>query len=72
MKQFAVTHGLTEFTPTLIKGALVAKDPLEFRNVPNITPHEIEAIENEVLHKWRQPKALYATIALCSIGAAVQ
>ena len=31
-----------------------------------------KSIRNEVLHKWRQPKSLFFTIILCSIGAAVQ
>ncbi|TAQ86918.1 hypothetical protein B7494_g4748 [Chlorociboria aeruginascens] len=30
------------------------------------------AIRNEVLYKWRQPRQLYYTIILCSVGAAVQ
>ncbi len=72
VEQFASTHGLTSVLPTLIKGALVARDPPAFAEVPNLTAQEIEAIENEVLHKWRQPKAMYFNIALCSIGAAVQ
>lgn len=33
---------------------------------------DMTAIEHEVTHKWRQPVALYFTIILCSIGAAVQ
>lgn len=56
----------------LVKGALVAKDPPAFESVPGLTEDEKEAIRNEVLHKWRQPKSLYFTIILCSIGAAVQ
>lgn len=72
VENFAKEHELTEFTPLLIKGALVAKDPPAFESVEGLTEHEKEAIRNEVLHKWRQPKALYFTIILCSIGAAVQ
>jgi hypothetical protein len=56
----------------LVKGALVAKDPPAFESVPGITEDEKEAIRNEVLHKWRQPRTLYFTLILCSIGAAVQ
>lgn len=37
-----------------------------------MTEEDITAIENEVVHKWRQPWSLYFTIILCSIGAAVQ
>jgi MFS family permease len=33
---------------------------------------EIESLRDEVLHKWRQPIALYITIVTCSVGAAVQ
>lgn len=61
-----------EILPTLIKGALVAKNPPAFESVEGLTEDEKEAIRNEVLHKWRQPKALFFTIILCSIGAAVQ
>lgn len=72
VEQFAKEYGLVELTPLLIRGAQVAKDPPMFESVEGITEPEKEAIRNEVLHKWRQPKALYFTIILCSIGAAVQ
>lgn len=72
VENFAKEHGLVEMTPLLIRGAFVAKDPPNFESVEGITEDEKEAIRNEVLHKWRQPKALYFTIILCSVGAAVQ
>ncbi|ODH53555.1 hypothetical protein GX48_00388 [Paracoccidioides brasiliensis] len=72
VKEFAQRFGLEDIIPTLQRGALVAKDPSNFENVEGITEDEVEAIRNEVLHKWRQPKALLCTIVLCSIGAAVQ
>lgn len=72
VEDFANTNGFGDVTPLLIKGALVAKDPPAFESVPGLTDAEQEAIRNEVLHKWRQPKRLYFTIILCSIGAAVQ
>jgi hypothetical protein len=50
----------------------VARDPEDFESVPDLTEQEITALRDEVLHKWRQPTALYFTIILCSIGAAVQ
>jgi hypothetical protein len=55
-----------------LKGAFVAQDPPAFESVEGLTEDEKTAIRNEVLHKWRQPKALFFTIVLCSIGAAVQ
>lgn len=72
VEKFAKEHQLTEMTPLLIKGALVAKDPPAFESIEGLTEDERIAIRNEVLHKWCQPKALFFTIILCSIGAAVQ
>lgn len=72
VEEFAHEHQLTDILPDLKKGALVARDPTEFASVPDLTEHEVTALRDEVLHKWRQPKALYFTIILCSIGAAVQ
>ncbi|KAK5449709.1 hypothetical protein LTS15_008784 [Exophiala xenobiotica] len=72
VQDFANTNGFPEMTDILIKGALVAKDPPAFESVPGLSEGEKDAIRNEVLHKWRQPKSLYFTIILCSVGAAVQ
>ena len=69
---FVKENDFQEISPLLIKGALIARNPPEFAEVPGITEEEKLAISNEVLHKWRQPKLLYFTIILCSIGAAVQ
>ena len=71
VQEFARVNDFPE-TDLLIKGALIAKDPPAFESVPGLTEPEKEAIRNEVLHKWRQPRMLYFTIILCSIGAAVQ
>ena len=61
--------------PLLRKGALVTRDPSNYEDISGdeaLDDAEIEALRDEVLHKWRQPKALYYTIIICSIGAAVQ
>jgi hypothetical protein len=72
VENFAKEHQLTEMTPLLMKGAFVAKDPPAFESVEGLTEDEKIAVRNEVLHKWHQPKALFFTIILCSIGATVQ
>ena len=72
VEEFAQANDLMDVLPLLTRGALVAQDPPNFESVPGITEEEKEAIRNEVLHKWRQPRSLYFTIILCSIGAAVQ
>ncbi|OBT58759.1 hypothetical protein VE04_00719 [Pseudogymnoascus sp. 24MN13] len=72
---FAEEKGLTEHTELIRKGALVAQDPTNYEGIYGeyaLSPLEVEDLRNEVLHKWRQPRALYFTIITCSIGAAVQ
>ncbi|KAL2354413.1 hypothetical protein BJ546DRAFT_949636 [Cryomyces antarcticus] len=72
VEEFARTHELEEITGLLQKGALVAQDPAEFETVEGLTDQERESLRNEVIHKWRQPRSLYMTVILCSVGAAVQ
>lgn len=50
----------------------MAQNPPAFEQIAELEDLEREALRNEVLHKWRQPRALYVTVILCSIGAAVQ
>ncbi|KAH7355819.1 sugar transporter-like protein [Pyrenochaeta sp. MPI-SDFR-AT-0127] len=69
---FAKENSFEEIRPLLRRGALVARSPTKFAEAPGITEAEKDAISNEVLHKWRQPRVLYFTIILCSVGAAVQ
>ncbi|KAF8250998.1 hypothetical protein K440DRAFT_596824 [Wilcoxina mikolae CBS 423.85] len=70
--QFAAEHGLMDIVPLLKKGAVVAQNPGGFENLKQITEEEKQHIRNETLHKWKHPAALYYTIIICSIGAAVQ
>nr|POE72260.1 monosaccharide-sensing protein 3 [Quercus suber] len=72
VEQFAVDYNLTDVIPLLKKGASIAQNPAAWDEVEGLEEFEHEALRNEVLHKWRQPRALYYTIILCSIGAAVQ
>jgi len=75
VEEFATAQGLLDILPLLKKGALVAQDPHNYEDIDGdekLDETEIEVLRNEVLHKWRQPVALYFTIILCSIGAAVQ
>ncbi|KAI9696266.1 MAG: hypothetical protein M1836_005819 [Candelina mexicana] len=72
VEEFANEKQLTDILPLLQKGALIAQDPPAFESVEGLEDDERESLRNEVLHKWRQPRALYFTVILCSIGAAVQ
>jgi hypothetical protein len=53
-------------------GAQVAKDPLKHAEVDGLTDEEKTIFQDEVDHKWRQPRLLYLVIVLCSTCAAVQ
>ena len=70
--EFAQVAGMQDEIPLLRKGAQVAQDPPAFEAITELTDEEREALRDEVLHKWRAPRALYVTVILCSIGAAVQ
>ncbi|ERT00947.1 hypothetical protein HMPREF1624_02182 [Sporothrix schenckii ATCC 58251] len=71
--RFREEKGLPEdILPYLQKGALVAKNPARFESLEELDETDKEHIRNEVLHRWRHPWALYYTIVLNSIAAAIQ
>ena len=72
VEEFARRENLTEFLPELQKGALVAQSPGEWDNIPELDQSDRDALEYELFHKWKQPKDLWLTVILCSVGAAVQ
>jgi len=67
-------------------GAIIAQNPNAITNIKEtINAHrdvngdlrdldndELDHLKNEVESPWSQPTKLYQTIAICSIGAAVQ
>lgn len=63
---------MTDISDLLKKGALVAQDPPSFESIDELDEDEKIALRREITHKWSQPRVLYITIILCSIGAAVQ
>ena len=72
--EFSDKHGLSEHKDLITRGALLARDPANYRTNPKLELNEEEllVLQEEKTHKWRHPKALYLTIIVCSIGAAVQ
>ncbi|PHH66675.1 hypothetical protein CDD81_6512 [Ophiocordyceps australis] len=72
---FCRSKGLEQHRQIIRKGALVAQYGRDYDAIEadkDLSDDEKESLHNEVLHKWRVPKALYLTIITCSIGAAVQ
>lgn len=68
---FADQQGLTDIKPLLRTGALVAQNPHDYESIPMSEEHR-DALRVEATSRWAHTKTLYYTIALCSIGAAVQ
>ncbi|KAH6603290.1 sugar transporter [Trichoderma cornu-damae] len=56
----------------LQKGALVAQNPAAFESLDELDEDEKQALREEVTHRWKHPWALYYTVGLCSIAAAIQ
>jgi len=69
---FAGEKGLTEHLPDLQKGALLAQNPGGFEGLDCLDEEERAVIRHERAHKWSHPRTLYATVFLCSLGAATQ
>ena len=72
VEKFASQKGLTDILPLLKKRALVTQDPPAFEKIEELDEDDRIALRREITHKWSQPRVLYLTVILCSIGAAVQ
>lgn len=71
VERFAQETGLTAETDLLKRGALVAQNPGGYESL-DLSDEEKEALRMEITKKWHHPMKLYITVAVCSIGAAVQ
>ncbi|KAL8855821.1 MAG: hypothetical protein Q9178_007536 [Gyalolechia marmorata] len=72
VRAFTREKGLDEYAELLERGAQIAKDPQFFEAISGVTDREKQALRDERSRRFRQPRALYLTIVICSIGAAVQ
>ncbi|KAK6530090.1 hypothetical protein TWF694_003462 [Orbilia ellipsospora] len=70
--RFAEENDLGDIQEDLRKGALIAQDPGNYESISELNDEERLALKNEAEHIYRQPFALYFSIIVCSIGAAVQ
>jgi hypothetical protein len=69
VEDFATKHGLTDALPLLRKGALVAQDPNSYDEIGGaeaLDDSEVDALRDEVLHKWKQSSFLYITVIMVS------
>ena len=72
-EKFVHEKGLPEdILPLIQKGALIAQDPAGFESVDMLSDEEKHALRQELTHRWKHPWAMYYTIILNSIAAAIQ
>ena len=72
VREFARSKGLDQHLSLLKKGAQIAADPAVYTVVRGITERERQALYDEEHHRFKQPVALYVTVIVCCVGAAVQ
>ncbi|OQE27314.1 hypothetical protein PENSTE_c004G07065 [Penicillium steckii] len=70
--RFCQEFGFEDHVETFQKGALVAQNQKEFESLDELTEEDKYHLRREYTHKWHLPKDLYYSIALCSLGSAVQ
>lgn len=71
LKTFTTTYGLQHKLDVFRKAAQLLQGEAP-EDIPGLTDIEIESLRDESSHKWRQPKLLYFTILVCSVGAMEQ
>lgn len=71
VQHFINSHGLTQHVQVFRKAALVLEGQTSFEDIP-LDASESRALHEEIGRKWHQPKMLYFTILVCSIGAVEQ
>lgn len=72
VEQYAQEHDLNDIIPLLRKGALVAQSPGDIESISELDEEDRRVLREEVTHRWKHPWALYYTIILNSIAAAIQ
>lgn len=69
---FCSEYGFTHKQDIFFRGALAAQNPTTYDSLPDLTPDDKLWLQRESTHRWTLPRSLYFTIALCSLGSAVQ
>lgn len=69
---FCSEYHFQEHESTFFRGALAAQNPSGFEEIPELTEDDKHWLRRETTHKWHLPRQLYFTIAICSLGSALQ
>ncbi|KAJ7761249.1 hypothetical protein DFH07DRAFT_740344 [Mycena maculata] len=70
--QFCVEYGFQDHKQLFQMAALVAQNPDEFEELEELSDEERFCLRREITHKWHLPAALYYTVFITSLGAAIQ
>lgn len=72
VEEFCRKYDMMDKVDMFKKGALVAQAPAKFREIEELSSDEIETLQLETTHKWKQPWMLYWLTVMCAMGAATQ
>lgn len=72
VNHYAEQNKLQDILPLLQKGALAGQDPARAEQLSELNAEDRDALVVERTRRWKQPWALYYTIILNSISAAIQ
>lgn len=70
--RYAGDNDLLDILPLLEKGAVAAQNPTSYGNFDIFNVNDHAVLYDESTHRWKHPWALYYTIILNSIAAAIQ
>lgn len=72
VRAFCREYSFEDKENTFFRGALAAQNPRDYEDIPELTDDDKYWLRREVTNRWHLPKALYYTIAICSLGSAIQ
>ncbi|RVX75303.1 hypothetical protein B0A52_00656 [Exophiala mesophila] len=72
VQHFVDEHNLSSHVDVFRKAALVLRGELTLDEIPHLSQGERQSLQDERGRKWRQPKMLYFTVLVCSLGAVEQ
>lgn len=72
VSSFCREYSFEDKEDIFFRGALAAQNPNDYDEIPELTDQDKYLLKREVTNRWDLPWPLYFTIALCSLGSAVQ
>ena len=72
VQDFIASYGLSQKAELFYKAALLVEGTPAAPQNEDLTPDELFALHGETSRRWHQPKLLYFTILICSLGAIEQ